>query len=62
MTDAHAPLEFTVRTGPDGPELSGEAAGEGTSIVHLHGLNATRRFVVSGSRYLVRHVFEVYVY
>ena len=62
MTDAHAPLESTVRTGPDGPELSGEAAGEGTPIVLLHGLTATRRYVVSGSRYLERHGFEVVAY
>jgi pimeloyl-ACP methyl ester carboxylesterase len=34
--------------------LSGERAGEGTPIVLLHGLTATRRYVVMGSRVLER--------
>ncbi len=62
MADDHDPLHFTLATGPDGLELSGEAAGEGTPIVLLHGLTATRRYVVSGSRYLDRHGFEVVAY
>jgi pimeloyl-ACP methyl ester carboxylesterase len=32
--------------------LSGEAAGEGTPVLLLHGLTATRRYVVHGSRAL----------
>jgi pimeloyl-ACP methyl ester carboxylesterase len=34
--------------------LSGEAVGEGTHVVLLHGLTATRRYVVMGSRLLER--------
>lgn len=34
--------------------LSGERAGEGTPVVLLHGLTATRRYVVMGSRTLER--------
>jgi pimeloyl-ACP methyl ester carboxylesterase len=38
----------------DGVTLSGESAGEGTRVVLLHGLTATRRYVVMGSRSLER--------
>jgi pimeloyl-ACP methyl ester carboxylesterase len=44
--------EFTVER--DGVELSGEEAGEGIPVVLLHGLTATRRYVVMGSRALER--------
>ena len=37
-----------------GVELSGEHAGEGVPVVLLHGLTATRRYVVMGSRSLER--------
>lgn len=37
-----------------GVALSGERAGEGTPVVLLHGLTATRRYVVMGSRSLQR--------
>jgi pimeloyl-ACP methyl ester carboxylesterase len=37
-----------------GVRLSGEQRGEGVSIVLLHGLTATRRYVVMGSRALER--------
>lgn len=43
---------FTVQSG--GVALSGEEAGEGTPVVLLHGLTATRRYVVMGSRSLER--------
>ena len=33
--------------------LSGEAAGDGPPVVLLHGLTATRRNVVQGSRHLL---------
>jgi pimeloyl-ACP methyl ester carboxylesterase len=36
------------------PELHGEAGGEGTPIVLCHGITATRRYVVHGSRSLER--------
>jgi pimeloyl-ACP methyl ester carboxylesterase len=38
----------------DGVRLSGEEGGQGTPIVLLHGLTATRRYVVMGSRALER--------
>lgn len=38
----------------DGVELAGEQAGTGPPIVLLHGLTATRRYVVMGSRLLER--------
>jgi 3-oxoadipate enol-lactonase len=38
----------------DGVILSGECAGEGVPVVLLHGLTATRRYVVMGSRSLER--------
>ncbi|HWY89527.1 MAG TPA: alpha/beta hydrolase [Solirubrobacteraceae bacterium] len=38
----------------DGTRLDLETAGEGTPIVLLHGLTATRRYVVMGSRLLER--------
>jgi pimeloyl-ACP methyl ester carboxylesterase len=42
--------------------LSGEAAGEGPPIVLLHGLTATRRYVVMGSRTLERSGYRVLSY
>ncbi|HYZ70412.1 MAG TPA: alpha/beta hydrolase [Thermoleophilaceae bacterium] len=38
-----------------GGRLVGELAGSGTTIALLHGLTASRRYVVHGSRYLERH-------
>jgi pimeloyl-ACP methyl ester carboxylesterase len=43
---------FEVRAG--GVTLSGDRAGEGIPVVLLHGLTATRRYVVMGSRSLER--------
>jgi len=43
---------FEVSNGPVG--LVGEVGGEGPAIVLLHGLTATRRYVVMGSKKLVR--------
>jgi 3-oxoadipate enol-lactonase len=56
--------------GPDGapfavgpaPVLAGETAGEGMAIVLCHGITATRRYVVHGSRLLERAGFRVIVY
>src|SRR5437588_8963609 len=44
---------FSLDT-PDGVRLSGERTGSGVPIVLLHGLTATRRYVLMGSRYLAR--------
>ncbi len=52
--------QFEVRT-PDGT-LSGEDAGEGTPVVLLHGLTATRRYVVMGSKALERGGHRVIAY
>lgn len=44
---------FSLDT-PDGVRLSGERTGAGVPIVLLHGLTATRRYVLMGSTYLAR--------
>jgi 3-oxoadipate enol-lactonase len=46
----------------DGVELAGEEAGEGVPVVLLHGLTATRRYVVMGSRSLERSGHRVVTY
>ena len=46
----------------DGVRIAGEASGEGSSIVLLHGLTATRRYVVMGSRVLERSGHRVIAY
>jgi pimeloyl-ACP methyl ester carboxylesterase len=51
--------EFEV--GPD-PILRGSAAGEGTPIVLCHGLTASRRYVVQGSRFLEREGHRLITY
>jgi pimeloyl-ACP methyl ester carboxylesterase len=50
------------RVGSKGVTLSGEQAGEGPAIVLLHGLTATRRYVVMGSRVLERSGLRVIAY
>ena len=52
--------EFTVARA--GVELAGEEAGEGIPVVLLHGLTATRRYVVMGSRTLERGGHRVVAY
>jgi pimeloyl-ACP methyl ester carboxylesterase len=44
---------FSLDT-PTDVRLAGERAGAGVPVVLLHGLTATRRYVVMGSRYLAR--------
>ncbi len=46
----------------DGVALAGETAGEGIPIVLLHGLTATRRYVVMGSKQLERGGHRVIAY
>ena len=46
----------------DGVTLAGEQAGEGPAILLLHGLTATRRYVVMGSRLLERSGHRVIAY
>ena len=52
--------ELTI--GGDGGALSAEQAGEGTPVVLLHGLTATRRYVLMGSRALERSGHRVVAY
>ena len=52
--------EFSVEA--NGVILAGEEAGEGTAVVLLHGLTATRRYVVMGSRSLERSGHRVVAY
>jgi pimeloyl-ACP methyl ester carboxylesterase len=51
---------FSVRS--NGVTLSGEESGTGPPIVLLHGLTATRRYVVMGSRALERSGHRVIAY
>ena len=46
----------------DGVLLAGEEAGRGSPVVLLHGLTATRRYVVMGSRALERDGHRVIAY
>lgn len=57
MSDA---TPFTVEHA--GVTLSGEEAGEGPPVLLLHGLTATRRYVVHGSRTLERAGHRVVTY
>ena len=52
--------EYVVRS--DGVELSVSDAGEGPAVVLLHGLTATRRYVVMGSSALERSGHRVIAY
>jgi pimeloyl-ACP methyl ester carboxylesterase len=55
-----AMAEIAVEAG--GMTLAGEEDGEGTPVVLLHGLTATRRYVVMGSRALQRAGHRVVAY
>jgi pimeloyl-ACP methyl ester carboxylesterase len=50
------------RIDADGVMLAGEEAGQGSPVVLLHGLTATRRYVVMGSRALERSGHRVIAY
>jgi pimeloyl-ACP methyl ester carboxylesterase len=54
------PAPFSVER--PGHALSGEAVGDGVPIVLCHGLTATRRYVVHGSRLLPRRGFTAISY
>jgi 3-oxoadipate enol-lactonase len=56
---AGAAAQFAVEPAP---VIRGEVAGEGTPIVLCHGVTATRRYVVQGSRVLERSGFRVVSY
>jgi len=54
------PSSFQVQR--DGIVLRGEQAGDGLPIVLLHGLSATLRNVVQGSRHLIRRGYRLIAY
>jgi pimeloyl-ACP methyl ester carboxylesterase len=54
------PTPFEVAAG--GVELAGEEAGEGHPVVQLHGLTATRRYVLHGSVALARRGYRLVSY
>ena len=60
MTEEPNPRHFQVASG--GVTLSGEVLGDGPPIVLLHGLTATRWYVVLGSKLLARHGFALVSY
>lgn len=55
-----AEAAFEVAAPP--PVLRGEAEGEGPPVVLCHGITATRRYVLHGSRALARAGYRVIVY
>jgi pimeloyl-ACP methyl ester carboxylesterase len=54
------PEAFEAEAG--GRLLAGETQGEGPGIVLCHGLSATRRYVVHGSKHLPRRGFRLVTY
>jgi pimeloyl-ACP methyl ester carboxylesterase len=54
------PVPFEVAGG--GPLLSGESLGEGPDVILCHGLSATRRYVVHGSKVLPRRGYRLHTY
>ena len=51
MSPAGEPVPFGVG---ERPAIYGESVGEGPAVVLCHGITATRRYVVHGSRVLER--------
>lgn len=60
MAAAGEPAEFRVER--EGRELAGESLGAGRPVVLLHGVTATRRYVVHGSKALARAGHRQVVY
>src|SRR5207248_7362747 len=60
MTEEPNPRHFQVDS--SGVALAGEELGDGPPIVLLHGLTATRWYVVLGSKLLARHGFRLVSY
>ena len=62
MPGPNAEITPFEATSAGGPALRGEIAGEGRDLVLIHGLTATRRNVVQGSKLLVRRGFRLIAY
>jgi pimeloyl-ACP methyl ester carboxylesterase len=60
MPEELSPRQFEVQSG--GVRLAGEELGDGPPIVLLHGLTATRWYVVLGSKLLARRGFRLVSY
>jgi pimeloyl-ACP methyl ester carboxylesterase len=60
MAERLRPSPFGVAA--SGPRLSGEGVGEGPSVVQLHGLTATRRYILHGSLALARRGYRLVSY
>jgi pimeloyl-ACP methyl ester carboxylesterase len=56
------PLEGRPFAVEAGPTLRGEAMGEGPPVVLCHGITATRRYVLHGSKALPRAGYSVFTY
>jgi pimeloyl-ACP methyl ester carboxylesterase len=56
MAESLEPIPFDVES--PGIALAGESVGEGSPIVLLHGVTATRRYVVHGSKALPRRGYR----
>jgi pimeloyl-ACP methyl ester carboxylesterase len=54
------PTDFSIQS--NGVTLAGEESGEGSAVLLLHGLTATRRYVVMGSKALERSGHRVIQY
>ena len=61
MNATPKPTEIELQ-GAGGVALSGDDAGEGPAVVLLHGLSATRRSVVQGSRQLIGRGYRLIAY
>jgi pimeloyl-ACP methyl ester carboxylesterase len=60
MSQPDQSTEFSLESG--GTTLRGEEIGEGTPVILLHGLTATRRYVVMGSKQLPKRGFRAISY
>jgi pimeloyl-ACP methyl ester carboxylesterase len=63
MNPSKQPFEVERRL-PGGARLTlrGDQAGDGPPVLLLHGLSATRRYVVQGSRHLVKRGYRLIAY
>jgi len=60
LDSGREPVPFEVRTA--GSHVHGETAGDGRDIFLCHGLSATRRYVVHGSKVLPRCGYRLHTY